>query len=321
MWNRIGLALGAGLASALLFAVTVQGTAIAMALAYLAPLPIMIATLGWGADVGLIALFVACATVAGVIEPLSGLLYGLTVALPALVLAALARAPSLPRFRKPDAAAPPLRASVGAMTLAAAGFGVVISFGALVTLIVVYGGYENGVTTISEMLRPTLQEAMGEASDATLAEAISLFVKYSPAAVAASTTLMLLANLYAAARSIQVSQRLDRPWPPLPISLSLPPGAALAALVALGAWLTTPPRYGAFAAVLVGALGVIFVMQGLAVLHALSRRLPARPALLFCLYFACFVAPRWVLPALAMIGAAESLYSLRLRAALRRSHT
>src|ERR1700679_2761045 len=90
MLNRIGMGLGAGLASALLFVVTVQGTALALALAYLAPLPIMIATLGWGVDAGLVALCVSCAIVAGGIEPASGVIFGLIIALPALGLSAFA---------------------------------------------------------------------------------------------------------------------------------------------------------------------------------------------------------------------------------------
>ena len=52
MFHRIAVAIGAGCAAALLFAVSAQTSAVAMALTYLAPLPIMIATLGWGLDSG-----------------------------------------------------------------------------------------------------------------------------------------------------------------------------------------------------------------------------------------------------------------------------
>ena len=60
---------------------------------------------------------------------------------------------------------------------------------------------------------------------------------------------------------------------------------------------------------------LIFAFQGLAVLHALSRRAPGRMALMFTLYFALFLAPRWVGLALALIGLAESALSLRTRQA------
>ena len=55
MLHRFVVAIGAGCAAALLFAVSAQRALLAMALAYLAPLPIMIATLGWGLDAGAIA--------------------------------------------------------------------------------------------------------------------------------------------------------------------------------------------------------------------------------------------------------------------------
>ena len=55
MLHRLVVAIGAGCAAALLFAVSAQSSLLAMTLAYLAPLPIMIATLGWGLDGGAIA--------------------------------------------------------------------------------------------------------------------------------------------------------------------------------------------------------------------------------------------------------------------------
>jgi hypothetical protein len=57
------------------------------------------------------------------------------------------------------------------------------------------------------------------------------------------------------------------------------------------------------------------MLQGLAALHALSRRAAARPFMLAALYFACAVAAQWVLPALALLGIAESFADLRGRAA------
>ena len=66
MLHRFVVAIGAGCAAALLFAVSAQSSLLAMTLAYLAPLPIMIATLGWGLDGGAIAAAIAIAVLAGV---------------------------------------------------------------------------------------------------------------------------------------------------------------------------------------------------------------------------------------------------------------
>lgn len=65
----------------------------------------------------------------------------------------------------------------------------------------------------------------------------------------------------------------------------------------------------------VGSLGCAYVMQGLAVIHCLSRGLPARTPMLVALYLVCVVVVRWSLPALAIVGLVESLLSLRARRA------
>jgi hypothetical protein len=294
-----------------------------MALAYLAPLPIMIATLGWGLDAGVVSLGVASAVVAGFIDPLSGLLFALTVALPSWGLAAFASAPTLRLFSRTPPATPAVGPTVGAIVLVAACAGVLISVGALVSMIVVYGGYQKGVESFSKMLEPVIQESLGGAlnlpDEISLTDIVRLIVKYSPPAIAASTTLMFCANLYAAARSAQLSQTLKRPWPDVPRALVLPPWLGAVALAALIVWLAAPEPPSQFAAILVGGLGVAYVLQGLAVLHALSRRLPGRPALIAALYLACFVAPKWVLPLVAAIGLVESVAMLRKRAAARPS--
>ena len=321
MWNRLAIALGAGLASALLFIVTVQGTAMAVALAYLAPLPVMIATLGWGIDVGAIAMGVASALVAGAVAPVFGLLIALTVALPGWALASFANLRDLRFVRRPNNPEPPVRASVGALVVAAAAIGIAISVGALVWLIINYAGYEKGAAAFAEMLRPRLEDWSSGAArlpeDLTLDDVSEFVVKYFPALFSASTTLMFIVNLYAAARSAQTSLRLNRPWPDVPTSLVVPPAVVGVALAALATWLVAPAPASQFAAVFVGAFGVVYVLQGLAVLHALSRRAQGRPVLIAALYLACFVAPLWVFPAIAIIGLIESFAALRTRAAAR----
>lgn len=316
MWNRIGVALGAGIASALLFAVTIQGTAIALALAYLAPLPIMIATLGWGLDAGAIAFASGTAVVAGAVDPMTALGFALTVALPSLALAGLAALKDI-RIRRTPPDSPAQRAGLGHLAMLAAGIGVAISAGALITMIVANGGYEKGVAGVSQWLQPELEGAMNEAGslpNGVTGEALAqLIVKFAPPAIAGSATLMLLINLYLSARSAQLSQRLPRPWPDIPTNLALPAPLAGLALASLAVWAFAPAPVSAFASILCGALAVLFALLGLAVLHALTRRAPARIALIGALYLACGVAPHWVLPPVAAIGLIESFVGLRAR--------
>jgi hypothetical protein len=305
MLNRFAVGIAAGLASALLFAVSVKGTALAMALAYLAPLPIMIVAIGWGLDGGAVALAIAGVSVAIMVDPLSGLLFELTVAAPAGLIASLV-------------GASPQRASLGVIALTAAGFGALISVGAMTAMILYFHGYDAALAAFREMLRPTLDEAVSEGF--VLPDGFSpdemgrLIIKYAPGAIAATTTLMLIANLYVAARTAQVSDRLPRPWLDLPTHFRLPAAAGLVAVAALAAWYFAPEPYSPFAAAATAPLALVFGLQGLTTLHALSRRAPGRPALLAALYVICYLAPRWMGPALAFLGLVESAISLRARA-------
>ncbi len=61
----VALGIGAGIAAAVLFSLAVRATFAAAALANLSPLPIMVATLGYGAFAGAAAVVSATLTVAG----------------------------------------------------------------------------------------------------------------------------------------------------------------------------------------------------------------------------------------------------------------
>ena len=62
----VALGIGAGIAAAVLFSLAIRATFVAAVLANLSPLPIMIATLGYGALAGAAAVASATVTVAGI---------------------------------------------------------------------------------------------------------------------------------------------------------------------------------------------------------------------------------------------------------------
>ena len=72
MWQRLSIAAGAGLAAGILFAVLAKGTLLSFALVWLTPLPLIIAALGWGLDIGAIAAAIAGLVVAALFDPPSG---------------------------------------------------------------------------------------------------------------------------------------------------------------------------------------------------------------------------------------------------------
>jgi predicted membrane protein DUF2232 len=316
MLHRYIVAVGAGFAAALLFVVSAQSSVLAMALAYLAPLPIMIATLGWGLDAGAIAGAISVAALALLSEPLSALLFAASVAGPAWALAAFAITPVARYFgaRRPNS---PVHVSVGAVVTLAALFGMIGSAAALTTIIVIYGGYHEGARQVASAVAALAAEAFDGAPDKlTAREFADALVRFGPPAIAASTLVMLCVNLYAAARSTQLSHNLPRPWPDLPTSLALPWPLGVAFLACVAGAYTLPNPAAQYFSIGAGGLGGALALQGLAVAHALSRGLKMRPLMLVALYACCVLRAKYTLPVLAGLGLLDGFLRLRSRAAL-----
>lgn len=317
--TRYAIGLGSGLAAALLYLAAMRGAPLAVALAYLGPLPIMIATLGWGFDAGLLALFAACG-VAAAMTPIYAVVYGLLIAGPAWAIAAFACAP-IPRFRKPpEGEEPPVRSYPGPGAVSLLTAVLFMAAGAITLSLMLFakGGYEGAVAELTSEIKDALDisgAAHALPPDMAADELADAIVRFAPTALSTGGLILQLVNLYLAARSVQLSQRLPRPWRDIPSGFVLPRWLAAPAAIALAVALLGPSPADEFGLLVACALGVLYAMQGLAALHALSRRAAARPFMLAALYFACAVAAQWVLPALALLGLAESFADLRTRAA------
>lgn len=301
-----GIAAGAGLASALLFAASAKGGPLAIVIAYVTPLPVMIATLGFAQATGLLAAGVGCVTVAAVLGLLPGLFFGVLIGFPSWWLGYLTllgrKLPGDQQGAAPALAWYPVGRIVawGAALVAA----VILAFG-FATLLH-YGGYAKAVTALTAHLGAVLGEAGAKSPFAASAGAV---VRLLPPLMAASTFLMLMVNLWLAARIVQGSGLLSRPWPPLPESLRLPKWAA-ALLVAAGLATLLGDLAGLVSGVVVAPLSVAFVLQGLGAAHALTRGLAARRLILFAIYFITLSLVPSLL-ALAVLGVVDCLTPLR----------
>ena len=322
MINRFAVAIGAGCAAAFLFAVSSQTSPLAMALAYLAPLPVMIAAMGWGVDAGAMA---AAASVVGLTllaDPFSsvryavstGLLFAASVSAPAWILAACAVAP-VDRYLPARWRSGQTFASVGSIVTVAAGVGMLGACAVLTAVILIYGGYAEGAKQVTTALTALANDALDAKESNEARMFAELMVRFGPAAIAASTLLMLSVNLYAAARSTQLSHRLPRVWPDLPTSLRVPwPFGVVAIGCAVGAYALPAPTSQYFS-IGVGGLGAAFALQGLAVAHALSRGLKPRIVMLIALYACCVLRAKFTIPILAALGLFDAFAKLRARAA------
>ena len=181
----------------------------------------------------------------------------------------------------------------------------------------IYGGYSEGARHVAEAITTLAGDAFESApGNLTAREFADALVRYGPPAIAASTLMMLCVNLYAAARSTQLSRNLPRPWPDVPASLALPWPVGVAFLVCVAGSYALPAPAAQYFSIGVGGLGAALALQGLAVAHALSRGLKMRPLMLVALYACCVLRAKYTLPVLAGLGIIDGFLKLRSRAAL-----
>jgi hypothetical protein len=288
--------LGAGAAAALLFASVVSGSLAAVFLFYLAPLPILIAALGWSHLAGLIA--AASATAVSAIIP--GVLF---IAVPVLAFGAwwLGYLALLARPATANGAALDWY-PVGRLVLWAAVIGTLMA-----AVVLLHFGTD--LESIRTFLRKSNE---GLIPDPAL---IDILVVAVPPTLAVFSTVVLIVNLWLAARVVNISGRLKRPWPDI-AARTLPPLASGLLAVALAGSLL-PDLPGVLAGAFAASLLMVFAILGLAVMHAITRGVPSRPVILAGLY-AATIAMSWLLLPIALFGLADALLDVRGRLARKR---
>lgn len=302
--RTIGIAIGAGLASALLFAASAKGGALALVIVGLTPLPVMIATLGFAQATGLVAAAVAALVVGTLLEPLSGAAFGALVAFPAWWLSYL----SLLARPRPQASTSPELAwyPIGRVTMWAAILTAALFLAIGAATLLHYGGFQKALASIAAEMKAAMVAADAERS---FADQAGIVVQLMPPLLAGLTFLALVVNLWLAARIVQGSGLLVRPWPALPEHLRLPRPAAFM-LIAAGLVTFAGGPIGVAAGVVFTPLGLAFVLQGLGAAHALTRGLAARRAILCAIYLVTLsLAPS--LLALVVLGLVDCLTPLR----------
>jgi len=311
----IGVAAGA--AAALLFASVVSGSLLSIALFYLAPLPLLIAALGWSHVAGLVAATVAAASLAAVFGPFLFLAFLLGVGLPAWwlgYLALLARPVATPAGEALE------WYPVGRIVLWAAVLGSLVVIIAIPNFGLDAEAFRSGLRRTFERI---LRMQSGGAADAPLrlpgiADAnrlLDLLVTVIPPAAAVLSTLTSLINLWLAGLIVRMSGRLKRPWPNIPAMTFPPYATALLALAIAGTFVPDLP--GIVSGVLGASLFLAYALLGLAVLHAITLGLNGRALMLTGTYFTIGLFG-WPVLLMAIIGVVETLFALRGRLARKR---
>ena len=313
MVQMILIGIGAGAASALLFASVASGALIAVLLFYLAPLPILIAALGWSHWAALIAAVAASIGLATVFGSFFLLAFLVGIGLPAWwvgYLALLARPANLPT---PDGLE---WYPVGHLVVWAALVGALIVITAMLS-----------VGTDEESFRASLRnglERMFRLRDRPGVPTppvrepnrlIEFLVLALQPAAAVLTTITNMLNLWLAARVVAVSGRLRRPMPLLS-TMRFPAYAPLLLAIAM-ALSFLPGMIGIGGGVLAAALLMAFAILGFAVLHAITRGISSRLLVLGAIYAAVIIFG-WPMLAIALFGLADTAFDIRGRVARRR---
>jgi hypothetical protein len=321
MVQNLLIGIGSGIAAALLFATPASGAALAPLLMIMAPLPILIAAIGWSHWAGLFAVAVAAVALIVVSDTSSVQLvlvpFVIGVGAPAWWLGYLSL------LARPDPASGGLIwYPAGALVLWSA------LLGALIMLAVIpFYGWD--LETFRASLRTLFVTALQGDIDASTGGArigdstrfIDFLVDVMPSAAAALGTVLNLLNLWLAGRVLEVSGRLRRPWPDLP-AMRLP---SVAPALLIGAVVVSYAggMLGLAAGVVGSALLIAHAVVGLAVVHMMTRGRPGRAGMLAALYavlpvFALLRVLHWPVLALAALALIDFVFDLRGRMASRR---
>ncbi len=307
------IGISAGVAAAVLFASVSSGSLLSVALFYLAPLPMMIAALGWSHWSAVIGAVTGALVLSLVFGSVFFVGFLASAGLPAWwlgYLTMLARpAPTGGNGGEPSLEwYPPGRlvmwAALTAMLMVAAG--------------ILYAGPDAQTfqahmhRLLAELLRVETDDGASGTGASSPKGLIDFLVAALPAAAVVLATLTNTLNLWLAGRIVKFSGRFARPWPDLSaMTLPRPLAATLVAAIALS---FAGGIVGILAGVVAAGLVVAFGVLGFAVLHAVTQGMSARPFLLGGIY-AAVLAFGWPLLVLCLLGLTEIFVALRARVA------
>lgn len=312
MIANIAIAIAAGCASALMYASVISRVRVSLALLYLAPLPLMVAAIGWGPLTGAIGGIAAASGIA--------LLFGLPYAIAYVIMAALPAwwlghlimlgRPVASAATAGNGAAPAAPAMewypTGRLLLWIAGFGFLTTMTALLPL-------GTDAAEIAATMRDGLLAALkarGVESSPDMDRVVSLLVAAVPAFMVMGVMKMLTVNLWLAGKIAATSGRLNRTWPDIR-GTTLPPMTMVALCVAL-AFSFSGGLLALVAQVASSALLMAYALTGFAVLHTVTLASPGRAVWLGITYV-IMLALIWPVIVMVILGLADAMFGFRER--------
>lgn len=308
------LSIGAGLLSAVAFGAAAKSPLfLLILLIILTPLPICLAGLGLGWPMAGIAGLTASLALSLAATPTLALVFGLTQALPIIVLCYLAL---LSRPLPGGSPSSPVMEwyPVGRIVIWASVIAGGLSFAWLLML-----GHD--LDEVRRTLKDFIEKLVAQEipvtadgrplTDPEILEKTSEVAFYLlPAFSAISWMMGFLFNLWLSGRLLLGTGTLLRPWPDL-AAMTFPRGTPLLLAVTTGAGLVLDGYPQLAAAAFSGALFFAYMLMGLAVIHFITRGSAWRPFLLWIVYAALVLLNTVASLALAILGLVEAVLPLR----------
>jgi hypothetical protein len=310
------IGIGAGAAAALLFASVTSGSWLSIPLFYLAPLPIMIAGLGWSHWAAMTAALAGALGLGAVFGTVFLLAFAAGAGFPAWwlsYLAMLARPVAVTNGSGQGAESFEWYPS-GRLVVWAAVLGVLVVIIAIPNFGVDADSFRVGLRNALNAIMRVNNGTPARAGSNT-ERLLEILVNAIPPAAAVLATITNLLNLWLAARVVKFSGRLARPWPQLS-SMSFPPlmTAALAVAIVLS---FLDGMLGIVGGIVAASLLLAYGVLGFAVLHAITQGMSARPFVLSITY-AGVILLGWPMLALCLLGLVETAIGLRGRVSTKR---
>ena len=324
----VAAAIGGGLAGVLLSMLTLQHPPITLAMGFAAPLPIMIAAVGFGPLAGGLAVVVGAIFVglfdmrlghlvlSGLRPPgeagLDILVFLIVLGLPALLLSSAGQRLS---FAGTTPSARPEERLLGRIALIAVVFASLSGSLVFAIAIAATGGFEAFdalMTAGLEKVWQTVAEHRPLPRGIDSAQVARQLTWLVPPLMSASAVSFYLTNLWCAARIAQTSELLGVPWPDIPQHLRLPRLAAIALAIAAGLSFTGG-LLGLVSRIISAALIAALALQGLAVVHAVTRGKTSRLAMLIIVYLSLLALMPWPLLLWGVLGLLDVAFSFRDR--------
>lgn len=301
------IGLGAGLASAVLFASASSGTVLGvLVLFFLSPLPVGIAGLGWGWMAAAVAAIVGCILVAILGTDRAALFYALALGLPTAAMSYLVML-NRPLGPASGGAGTVEWYPIGRLLLWAAFWGGCLAATALLATASDIEGLRSVLKSAFERFLAdggALPGLQGEGLDENeLNVFVGLMVISFAGAIATLWMTVAILNLWVAGHVTRISGRLRRPWPDL-TGIELPRRVPIAFAAAVAATFL-PGLTGLIASGFASAILFAYMLVGLAIVHRLTRGMATRPLVLAAVYAALLFLSPFSNLLLALAGIAE----------------